>query len=57
MSHVFLTVYLIADGGYEDGHEGADQVEDAIGQIGQGGYSKHGGIGSYRRSSKVSARR
>ncbi len=45
MSHVFLTVYLIADGGYEDGHEGADQVEDAIGQIGQGGYSKHGGLG------------
>ena len=43
--HVFFPVDFKSDGGHQDGHEGADEVEDAIGQVGDGGHAEHGGLG------------
>ena len=33
-----------ADGGHEDGHQGTDEVEETVGEIGEGGDAKNGGL-------------
>ena len=33
-----------ANGGHEDGHQRTEQVEEAVGQIGEGGDAQHGGL-------------
>ena len=35
---------LKADGCYEDAHQGADEVEEAVGQVGQRGHAEDGGL-------------
>ena len=36
--------YLIPYRSDDDAHEGADEIEETIGQIGEGGYAKHGAL-------------
>lgn len=33
-----------ADGGYEDGHQGTEEVEETVGEIGEGGDTQDGGL-------------
>ena len=30
---------------YEDAHQGADEVEEAVGEVGEGGHAEDGGLG------------
>ena len=32
------------DGGHENGHQGTDEVEETVGEIGEGGDAKDGGL-------------
>ena len=41
----FLMENLVADKGDEDGHEGGDDVEEAVGEVGEGGDVEDEGLG------------
>ena len=42
---LLVSLYLPAEGGVDDGHHGGEQAEEGVGQVGEGGNAKHGGLG------------
>ena len=39
-----VSLYLPTEGGVDDGHQGGEQTEEGVGQVGEGGNAKHGGL-------------
>ena len=44
-AHILLSDNLIACPCHEDAHQGADEVEEAVGEVGEGGHAEDGGLG------------
>ena len=42
--HVAVVVNPVARSGHEQAHDGAEEVEEAVGEVGEGGYAEHGAL-------------
>ena len=39
-----MPLYLPAEGGVDDGHDGREQTEEGVGQVGERCHTQHGGL-------------
>ena len=39
-----MPLYLPAEGGVDDGHDGGEQTEEGVGQVGERCHTQHGGL-------------